>query len=365
MLALLSNALLYSIITYLAITYNASIVNIFILCLLIIALVAGSSSSTGAIFPLFLTFSSTTLILLIYNLSSLEIESLNILIFLLSIFSLFFIISGYKNSVFLKSYIQLEEKQIKTTKNLKELNNTLESRIKEEITKNRDKEQHLIAQSRLAQMGEMISMIAHQWRQPLSAISSASSAITLKAHLNKLDDKTAIELSNHISEYSQYLSSTINDFRNFFNPDKKKKNINLTKLVEDSLKIIEISLINIELIKKFNSDITFHTFPNEIKQVILNIIKNAEDILIDNMVKDPTIYIETDNNTLIISDNGGGIPDDIIDNIFDPYFSTKMEKNGTGLGLYMSKLIIEKHCKGRLSVSNNEYGAIFVIELNS
>jgi C4-dicarboxylate-specific signal transduction histidine kinase len=107
----------------------------------------------------------------------------------------------------------------------------------------------------------------------------------------------------------------------------------------------------------------FHTYPNEIKQVILNLLKNAEDILLEKEIENPTITINTYDNILIVKDNAGGVPDDIIGKIFDPYFSTKTKKDRTGLGLYMSKTIIEDHCGGSLSVSNDNNGAIFKIEL--
>ncbi len=251
------------------------------------------------------------------------------------------------------------------TRELQEINSKLEQKIEEAIKKIRQKDQQLFQQSRLAQMGEMISMIAHQWRQPLSAISAASASINLKAKLNKLDNETAIELSDKISGYSQHLSSTIDDFRDFFKTKKNKENTSYKEVIESVLGIVEISMKNknIKLVKKLNSDLTFYTFPNELKQVVLNLLKNAEDVLIERDIKDPQIIIETNDNILSISDNGGGIPEDILDKIFDPYFSTKTKKDGTGLGLYMSKIIIEEHCGGKLRVKNSEIGAVFEIIL--
>ncbi len=255
------------------------------------------------------------------------------------------------------------------TKELKELNEQLEVKVKVEVEKNRQKENHIIQQSRLAQMGEMISMIAHQWRQPLSAISSTSSAINIKAQLTHLDNDTAIELSNKISQYAQHLSSTIDDFREFFKSNKEKRDTTYDELIQSVLNIIEVSVKNknINLIKNLNCKDTFNTYPNEIKQVILNLIKNAEDILLEKNIKNPTIKIETSCGILTISDNGGGISEDIKEKIFDPYFSTKTKKDGTGLGLYMSKTIIEEHCGGRLSVSNDKDGAVFsiILEVNN
>ena len=128
---------------------------------------------------------------------------------------------------------------------------------------------------------------------------------------------------------------------------------------------LEVFIVNqnIELISKLNSTTNFTTFPNEIMQVILNLIKNTEDILLEKDIKNPTITIETNNRILSVSDNGGGVPESIIDKIFEPYFSTKLEKDGTGLGLYMSQTIVEKHCNGKISVVNGKDGAIFTIEL--
>jgi PAS domain S-box-containing protein len=250
-------------------------------------------------------------------------------------------------------------------KELIELNKTLEVRVGDEIEKNKEKAKQLFQQSRLAQMGEMISMIAHQWRQPLSAISSTSNTINLKSKLNNLDKETAIELSNKITKYSGHLSQTIDDFREFFKPNKDKEETTFDLVVESVLNIIDSTLkvnkIDIEL--KLDSKIVFNTYPNEIKQVLLNLIKNAEDVLIEREIENPKIVIQTQESRLSVYDNAGGIPTDIIDNIFDPYFSTKLKKDGTGLGLYMSKMIIEDHCKGNLEVSNNKYGALFTIEL--
>ena len=238
--------------------------------------------------------------------------------------------------------------------------------------KQKDKDKALEHQSRLAQMGEMISMIAHQWRQPLTAISARVNnlifKIMMKGDLSKEIFQKELE---HIGEYSQHLSKTIDDFRGFFNNDKVKEKITLEDIVNSTLNIVQTSVEsnNINIITNFNCNKEFETYSNELKQVILNLIKNAEDALIDKKTKNSTITIQSnygiDNNTpiLIIKDNAGGIPIDIIDNIFDPYFSTKKEKDGTGLGLYMSKTIIEDHCGGKLSVSNDNDGAVFRITL--
>jgi len=238
-------------------------------------------------------------------------------------------------------------------------------KIKEEEQKGKFQEELIREQSRLAQMGEMISMIAHQWRQPLSAIAAASGSLQLKAKRNKLDQETALEIGNKIKEFSLHLSSTIDDFRNFFKTNKQKNITNFDQLLKTVLSIIEGSLTEnkIQLTIKTNNPKNFKTFENELKQVILNLIKNAEDALVDNHIQNPYINIFITERSFTIVDNAGGIPNDIIDKIFDPYFSTKTKKDGTGLGLYMSKMIIEDHCKGTISVSNEEDGAKFQITL--
>ncbi|MEA3498350.1 MAG: PAS domain S-box protein, partial [Campylobacterota bacterium] len=162
-----------------------------------------------------------------------------------------------------------------------ELNSKLEEKVKLEVEKNRKKDQQVIEQSRLAQMGEMISMIAHQWRQPLAAISSTSAGINLKAKLNKLDKETAVELSSKISGYSQHLSTTIDDFREFFKSNKEKSDTTYSEVIKSTLNIVETAIENqnITVNKNLKSNVVFNTYPNELKQVVLNLIKNAEDAL--------------------------------------------------------------------------------------
>ena len=232
-----------------------------------------------------------------------------------------------------------------------------------DLTKVKEKDRQLLQQSRLAQMGEMISMIAHQWRQPLAAISVTSSNLSLKVMLDDIDNDEFEKELALISDYSQHLSKTIDDFRGFFKEDKQMEITSLDSIVNSTLSITKISIENknIKLVTTLDSKNEFETYPSELKQVLLNLIKNAEDILLENKTKNPQITIQTKDNTLIVKDNAGGVPKDIIDKIFDPYFSTKKEKDGTGLGLYMSKTIIEEHCNGELSVTNDDFGALFKI----
>ena len=256
-------------------------------------------------------------------------------------------------------------------KALEEFNRTLEQKIKKEVTKNRLQDQQLLQQSRLAQMGEMLSMIAHQWRQPLNSISMTANNLSLKCMMGEVDQKLFEKELTLIDQYSQHLSKTINDFRDFFKDHKDKEIVNLDEIIQSTISIIQPSLNNhnIKLISLVNSKVMFQTYPSEVTQVLLNILKNAEDALLENKIKNPTITIDAISNLdknkhiVIIKDNAGGIPKKIIKNIFDPYFSTKLKKDGTGLGLYMSKTIIEEHCNGKLSVTNDKNGAVFRVEI--
>ncbi len=252
----------------------------------------------------------------------------------------------------------------KAEQEVKNLNETLVLRVNDEVAKNREKDKQLMQQSRLAQMGEMISMIAHQWRQPLTAISSTSTGLELKAKLGKLDTETIIKQTQNISKYSQHLSSTINDFRDFYKPNKEVASVTLEKVFKKSFNLIKASLSNegIEMIYDFGTNEEVQVHDNEIIQVILNILKNAQDNFKEKETKNPKIMITTTDKSMSICDNGGGVSPDILEKIFDPYFSTKDEKNGTGLGLYMSKIIVEEHHDAKLHVENKDDGVCLTIE---
>ena len=234
----------------------------------------------------------------------------------------------------------------------------------------RRKDEILFRQSRMAQMGEMISMIAHQWRQPLNAITLTTSALGLKIEDDKYDKTFFQSRLERISNYVQHLSSTIEDFREFFKPDKTKQETSLCKIMKNTLDLVRVGLENnnITILTEYDCKCSLFSYNNELLQVAMNLIKNAEDALLENKIISPTItikcYSDSDKSVLEIGDNAGGIDTSIIDKIFDPYFTTKGEHNGTGLGLYMSKMIVEEHCKGILSVHNSSMGAVFKIEFN-
>ncbi len=263
---------------------------------------------------------------------------------------------------------------------LEELTKDLEIRIKYEVAKNLKKDKYMLYQSRLVQMGEMISMIAHQWRQPLSAISSISIDLKMKIELEAFDleDKKGREGQaqyfknglKDIENLTQNLTTVINDFKDFYKPNKKKKLLTINDPISRALKITETSLVEdkISIIKEYNSSIMCEIFDSEVMQVILNIIRNAQDNFKSKNIKNPMIKISTydieDGVKVDIFDNGGGISIEIFDKIFDPYFSTKHDKNGTGLGLYMSKMIIQDHHFGKLYARNIAGGGVcFSIEI--
>lgn len=290
----------------------------------------------------------------------------NIILFLmfLSLAILISIVISQKIDLILKDY---ENKVRKNAKELEVLNQSLEEKVKEEIEKNREKEQLLVQKSKFIALGEMISNIAHQWRQPLSELSSILMFIKFKYSINALDDHTMETKSKEADKVLEYMSHTIDDFRNFFMPKKEKEEFYLLKAVEIVMNIISSTLANynIKISITIDENIKITTYLNEYKQVLLNIINNAKDVLIEKDIKNPLIKIHTfeDDNYIVlyIEDNGGGILVEPKGKIFEPYFTTKEDSHGTGIGLYMSKIIVEKNMKGRLRVKNIKNGAQFAI----
>ncbi len=252
----------------------------------------------------------------------------------------------------------------------KQAHDELEHRIQLEIDKRLTNEKIMLQQSKFAAMGEMVSMIAHQWRQPLSAMASALGVLGLKRELGTLDDTILTKAIKDMNDYIQYMSKTIDDFRNFYKPEAELQSQQLSETMETSLGIIRANLAYNEIsVKTDYAALTpIECYHNELMQVFLSILKNAQDALLENAVQKPFIAIsitqsEEGIQRLCIHDNAGGIPENVIGRIFDPYFSTKAQLNGTGLGLYMAKIIVEEHCNGRLTVQNRDKGAEFIIEL--
>ncbi len=259
-------------------------------------------------------------------------------------------------------------KRVDTHVRLYSITKDLEKQVEQKIKTLRAKDQILFQQAKLASMGEMIANIAHQWRQPLGAISSTISVIKTKFLTNSFDFTTfkGIEecnkyIDNKLSDVEEYLltlSSTIDDFRNFFKPQKEVTSFDIKDLIQKSIKLLSANLSTYDInIVNNSKNIKIKTLKNELSQVLINILNNAKDAVLNNTsIEEKIIMIDTkvDNQNLIITikDNGGGVDNKIIDRIFEPYFTTKDKQNGTGLGLYMSKEIVQKHLKGSLEVEN-------------
>ncbi|OGR25534.1 MAG: hypothetical protein A2X79_01760 [Desulfuromonadaceae bacterium GWB2_53_15] len=252
---------------------------------------------------------------------------------------------------------------------LESLNRSLEALVSDTLAELRQRDQSLIQQGRLAAMGEMINNIAHQWRQPLNNIGLivqslriCSDAGTLTADEMNQESTTAMGLIMH-------MSNTIDDFRNFFRVDKDKQELQISKLVKRSLDFLSAALKDhhIKVKLAIETDVTAIGYQNEYGQALLNILANAKDALLERNVPDPHIAIhvrqENERSVVTVRDNGGGIAADILPKIFDPYFTTKEPNKGTGIGLYMSKVIIEQNMGGRLTVQNVDSGVEFRIEL--
>ncbi|WP_373002949.1 PAS domain-containing protein [Sulfurimonas sp.] len=243
------------------------------------------------------------------------------------------------------------------------------TKIIEYENKIKQKDEMMLAQSRLAAMGEMINMIAHQWRQPLAAINVCADTIIIDAELDNINDEETLKLATAISSQTQHLSRTIDDFRNFFKSENKKENESVINVVNHAFNIIIKSLTDQEIICEINSqsDEKIAIFSRELLQVLINILNNAKYALVEYRKKDRKIIIDIEDidGTIVtkIYNNGGKIKSENLNKIFEPYFSTKDEKNGTGLGLYMSKMIIEEHMNGKLLVENIDDGVCFSIHI--
>ncbi|MEA3315708.1 MAG: HAMP domain-containing sensor histidine kinase, partial [Campylobacterota bacterium] len=274
-----------------------------------------------------------------------------------------------------KLNLKLEKEVEAKTKDLKDINKTLEVRIKEEVQKNRKKDSLIHQQTKLASMGEMIGNIAHQWRQPLSVISTASSGMQLQKEYGLLTDELFQESCNTINTNSQFLSATIDDFQNYIKGDTKIVKFNLIDTINSFIKLISSSLksYSIDIILEAEEKRELFGYPNQLNQCFVNIFNNAKDVLIqNNEASNRYIFITQkiiDNKIQIaLQDNAGGIDENIMDKIFEPYFTTKHKSQGTGLGLHMTYSLVNS-MGGTIEVQNikfehngkNQKGALFNI----
>ena len=265
---------------------------------------------------------------------------------------------GFVLALFILVFFLIRQNRLK--KEIEKLNINLELKIKEEVEKNREKDKTIFRQAKLASMGEMIGNIAHQWRQPLNRINLSLAVINDVINEFNIDKKIISNKVQTAQKNLQYMSDTIEDFANFFRPDKQKTSFNLLKVINKGLKLIESKTKKIDIVLPISDDIKIKTYENELLQVFLIIINNALDNFNLNDVEYKQIKISVDqfgsNIVILIKDNSGGIKKDIIENIFDPYFTTKFKNEGTGIGLYMAKMVIEDSMHGTLGVEsqNNE-----------
>ncbi len=238
-----------------------------------------------------------------------------------------------------------------------------------DITEIQKKEELMLAQSRQAAMGDMIGMIAHQWRQPLSVISMVGNNLRVTLELGgKVSSEEIYQLTYLLNEQTQYLSRTIDDFRTFLKPEKRKEKVVLCKVYEKLESMVSKLLENNQIALNFRGDcnIELYAYQNELVQVLLNMLNNAKDAMKERNIKDAKIDIATScaENllTISISDNGGGIDKSVINKLGEPYVTTKSE-NGTGLGIYMSLIIVKKHFDGNIQWQNIKGGSRFTITL--
>lgn len=252
---------------------------------------------------------------------------------------------------------------------LRRLNAGLEERIAVEVEKNREKDHIMAHQARLAAMGEMLSNISHQWRQPLNNVSLIVQNLQLEFEANELTQDTCRTYVQECIQLLTYMSRTIDNFSAFYHPDQERQLFGLFRAVSDVVALVTHDLkshgITVEVANEQDSQVD--GYRNEFAQVLLNLIINAKEALLRLQPSTPLIKIvctQQENTALItVADNGGGINPELLDKIYDPYFTTKFMSQGTGIGLYMSKMIIEKHMEGRLSLENTGAGTVAAIRL--
>jgi signal transduction histidine kinase len=241
----------------------------------------------------------------------------------------------------------------------------LDKKVKEEIEKTKEKEQLLMHQSKLAALGEMLGNIAHQWRHPLTRLSLLIQNLSIAYDNGKMNKEFLDGFQKNALSQIDYMSQTIDDFTNFFKKDTKKELFCPKEIILQALQLMDarIKQNKLEIIMDVKDTEPIEGYKSEFSQVILNIINNAIDILKERNIKNKKIWIRINGKTIEIEDNAGGIENEIKDKIFEPYFTTKFQSQGTGIGLYMSRVIITQHFNGELYAYNSENGAVFVIKL--
>lgn len=252
---------------------------------------------------------------------------------------------------------------------LEAINATLEERIAEEVAANIEKNRIMFQQGRLAAMGETMSSIAHQWRQPLNNLAIILQGLQFDYERQELDHETLNQQVAVGMEMVSYLSKTIDDFRNFFLLEQVQQEFDIMEAIQKAVTLVQAGFEGCGVAIQLSDHGVGPAvgYPREFARVVLSLLSNAKEACLEQQVANPVVSVDAsqlDGRAIItVSDNGGGVPGEIIDRIFDPYFTTKDKSQGTGLGLYVAKMVIEKNMNGRLSVSNAAGGAVFRIEL--
>jgi len=270
----------------------------------------------------------------------------------------------------LKAYNTILKKEVQQqTKELLSINEHLEIRVQEELQKRIIQEKMLLCQNRMANMGMMIDSIAHQWRQPLMHINSILMNISRVTETNPNNVEYIDNKIDNIFTVTEHMSQTITDFRNLFKANKEKKRFKLKKLIHTLLPLMQKNLKDIELTVQIEKNLQIYSYQNELSQVFLTILQNSIEALEEQKIqkKNISIIIHEKNRhiQIEISDNAGGISEKNLPHIFEPYFTTKKHRHGTGLGLYIAKIIIERSMKGKISAQNREDGVKFIIIIKS
>ncbi len=295
-----------------------------------------------------------------------------IFVFLFSIILSLLVINNFR-----KIHLNLEDVVNEKTKELQELNDYLEFKINKEVSNSRKKDLIMFQQAKLASLGEMLGNIAHQWRQPLGSLMMIIQSFQTKMELGKLSSEFVEKKTDDAILLAQNMSNTLDDFQNFFNPNKNKILFNIKDCIEHSIELSKYILEkeNIKLNLLITDDLKIYSFYNELSHVILNMISNSKDALKTNeshKIIKIVIKKYKENARINIYDNGGGIKEEILPQVFEPYYTTKYKSAGTGIGLYMSKQIIEKHMHGsikcknvynKIDGTNLEVGALFIIDI--
>ena len=260
---------------------------------------------------------------------------------------------------------RLEEEKHFYQDELLYLNETLEKRVVQEVHKNMEQERMLIHQSRMAAMGEMLGNIAHQWKQPLNALNLLFYNIRDAHHYNELDEKYINQVIADGNRLVQKMVTTISDFRNFFVPGKEIRNFSVADQIAQAILLTQADFETHRIAIHVDApdDLMLSGFPNEFSHVLLNLFSNAKDAILEyhplHPAVDVVVTVQDGQGCIAVRDTGGGIPEDILKRIFDPYFSTK--KEGSGIGLFMSKMIIEDHMNGSITAKNIGGGTEFRI----